>query len=191
MRQRYTDSIAENMAQEPGGAIAYLGFVALAVWYFVSGWAADSGVADGGFFHFILIAVACLAAVFWSGASLHEIDQVGHSGRLLTAIIWWYGLIIYGSNTRLEGWGEVAFWFAFVLFEIPVNIVESIACSSCSAGKYIKLFYQYGSVVVMFFMLAATLTSGFAAFFEYSDFAEVLDGAYRFIRGIILIGWWS
>lgn len=190
MQRRYTDSIAENMCQEPGGAIAYLGFVSLGVWYFISGWAADSGVADGGLLHFVFIAVACLAAVFWSGASLHEIDQVGHSGRLLTAIMWWYAWYWWGTQIDIEGWWIVAYWFGYILFEIPVNIVESIACSDRSAGKYIKLFYQYGSVVVMFLMLAATMTSGFAAFFEHSSIGWYLEDAYRFVKGVILIGWW-
>ncbi|WP_370278578.1 hypothetical protein [Pontibacterium sp.] len=190
MQRRYTDSIAENLAQEPGGPVAYFGFLAFGVWYFVSGWAAGSGIADGGVLHFIFIAVACLAAVFWAGASLHEIDQVGHTGRLMTAVMWCYCWYWFGRHIEIEGLWIIAFWFGYALFEIPLNIIERIACSYRRLGGVIRECYKYGTVAVMGLMLMATLTSGFSEFLGHGKTAWMLKDAYRFIQGIIVLGWW-
>ena len=191
MQRKYTDSIAGNLAMEPGGPVAYVGFLALVAWYFVSGWAAgfDSDGAGESLFHLVLIGISVLSAVVWAGASLHEIEQFGHSGRLLTSIIWWYSWFWFGCQIDIDGLWILAYWFGFVLFEIPLNIIESIAYTYRRIGKKIRLCYQYGSVVAMGFMVIATITSGFSAFLEHGQTAWFLEQSYKVIKEIIIIGW--
>lgn len=191
MRRRYIDSIAENMAQEPGGAIAYIGFVAAGAWYLLSWWASEIS-SDGfgeGLFHLIVIGAAIMCAILSAGASLHEIDQVGHSGRMVTAYLWWYALVSYAGVADLSAWGTVGLIVAMFLFEIPLMIIENIACTFRRLGAVIRGFYRWGSVIIMFHMLAATLTSGLAAFIEHGHKAWWLESAYKTVRSIIIVGW--
>jgi len=186
------NSTAYNVAREPGGAEFLIGLPLAGVWYFTSYWASiynSSGFLDV-FFHFSLMGVAVFCAVLVAGASLHEIDKLGHTSRLLTIYMVWVGVVWWAKLSPPEGpWASIGLLALILLFEIPLNILEKIARSNKAVGRGIKFFYQGGTIIVMCEMIAATTTSFYVGFVQHGDYRYIVNNAYKIISKLIMVVW--